>query len=280
MHILPRESESGAINGEARYPMTDLTNKSLIITGGASGIGEAAALLAARAGACVTIADLNPVAGDRLVAKIRAEGGKAQFIRTDIADEQNVRAMVDAAVATYGRLDCAFNNAGVVGFSQKGTHAEPVLFADVPLDAFRLVMDVNVSGTFLCLKYEIPAMLRSGGGAIVNTSSQAGHLAIPSAPDYVASKHAVIGLTKSAALDYATQNIRVNAVLPGVTRTPMMEASIAANPQIEQWAAQIHPIKRLGKPQEVAEAALWLLSDAASLVTGISLSVDGGYSMV
>ena len=260
--------------------MADLKGKSIIITGGASGIGESTSLLAAKRGARVTIADLNQVAGEQLVAKIRADGGVAQFIRTNVADELQVKEMVAAAMAAYNRLDGAFNNAGVNGFSHKGTHTKPVLFADVPLDAFCAVMDVNVSGTFLCMKHEIPAMLQSGGGAIVNTSSQAGHLAIPSAPDYIASKHAVIGLTKSAALDYATQKIRVNAVLPGVIRTPMMEASIAANPQIEEWASQVHPIKRLGLPHEIAEAALWLMSDAASLITGVSLSVDGGYSMV
>jgi len=260
--------------------LSELKGKSIIITGGVSGIGESASLLAAKRGARLTIADLNSVAGDKLVEKIRAEGGVAQFIQTDIAEELQVKAMVAAAIAVYGRLDGAFNNAGVNGFSHRGIQSQPVLFADVPLDAFREVMNINVAGTFLCMRYEIPAMLQSGGGAIVNTSSQAGHLAIPSAPDYIASKHAVIGLTKSAALDYATQNIRVNAVLPGVTRTPMMEASIDANPQIEQWAAQIHPIKRLGMPHEVAEAALWLISDSASFITGISLSADGGYSMV
>jgi 2,5-dichloro-2,5-cyclohexadiene-1,4-diol dehydrogenase 1 len=260
--------------------MTDLTGRSLIITGGASGIGEAASIRAARAGARITIADLNQSAGERLAAKIRSDGGEAQFQRTNIADERQVQAMVEAALSAYGRLDGAFNNAGVVGFSQKGQHARPALFIDVPLDSFREVMEVNVCGTFLCLKYEIPAMLKSGGGSIVNTASPAGILAIPGAPDYMASKHGVIGLTKSAALDYATQNIRVNAVLPGVTRTPMMEGSFAANPQIEAWAAEVHPVKRLGQPHEIAEAALWLLSDAASFVTGISMSVDGGYSMV
>jgi 2,5-dichloro-2,5-cyclohexadiene-1,4-diol dehydrogenase 1 len=260
--------------------MADLRGKSIIITGGASGIGEASSLLAARQGARLTVADLNQVAGEKLVTKIRADGGEAQFIQTNIADEQQVKAMVAAAMNAYNRLDGAFNNAGVNGFSHSQVDATPVLFADVPVAAFREVMEVNACGTFLCMKHEIAAMLQGGGGAIVNTSSQAGHLAIPSAPDYMASKHAVIGLTKSAALDYATQNIRVNAVLPGVIRTPMIEASIAANPQIGEWAAQVHPIKRLGMPSEIAEAALWLMSDAASFVTGISLSADGGYSLI
>ncbi|PKO49413.1 MAG: oxidoreductase [Betaproteobacteria bacterium HGW-Betaproteobacteria-4] len=257
-----------------------LDKKSLIITGGASGIGEAAVVLAARAGARVTIADINQAAGEALVTRLTAEGHTVQFICVNIGREADVKAMVDAAVSAYGRLDGAFNNAAIVGFTQSGKHEKQLKFAEIPTDAFRHGMDINATGTFLCIRYEIEAMLASGGGSIVNTSSMAGILAIPNAPDYIASKHAVIGLTKAAALDYATQNIRVNAVLPGVIRTQMLQAAIEADPGIEQWAANVHPIKRLGEPHEVAHAALWLLSDAASLITGISLPVDGGYSMV
>ncbi len=256
--------------------MTDLKGRSLIVTGGASGIGEAAALIAARAGARITIADMQEAAGERLVTKIRSEGGEAQFVRTDVSDEQQVKAMVAKAVSTYGRLDCAFNNAGVVAYC----HEHPCLFADIPLDAYRKTMDVNATGVFLCMKYEIPVMLKSGGGAIVNTSSGSGLIATVGAADYTASKHAVIGLTKSAALDYATQNIRVNAVLPGVIRTPMVEHATQGNPDLVKLVSDSMPIKRLGEPHEVAEAALWLLSDAASLVTGHSMLVDGGYTMV
>ena len=252
--------------------MAELKGKSIIVTGGASGIGEAASLLAARAGARVTVADLNQSLGDAVVKRIKADGGEAQFVRTDIADESQVKAMVAAAVSSYGRLDGAFNNAGVPNAG--------LPLAELSFDAFQRNIGVNLCGTFLCMKYEIAAMLKTGGGAIVNTSSNAGILAISNAADYVAGKHGVVGLTKSGALDYATQNIRVNAVLPGVIRTTMMEVAFAANPDLVKWATDIQPNKRIGKPDEVAEAALWLLSDAASLITGISMPVDGGYSMV
>ena len=252
--------------------MAELKGKSIIITGGASGIGEAAALLAARAGARVTVADLNRSLGDAVVKEIRTNGGEAQFVRTDIAEEAQVQAMVAAAVSSFGRLDGAFNNAGVPNAG--------LPLAELSFDAFRRNIGINLCGTFLCMKYEIAAMLKTGGGAIVNTSSNAGVLAIANGADYVSSKHGVIGLTKSGALDYATQNIRVNAVLPGVIRTAMMEVAFAANPQLVRWASDIQPNKRIGQSHEVAEAALWLLSDAASLVTGISMPVDGGYSMV
>ena len=258
--------------------MSDLKGKSLIVTGGASGIGESASILAARAGARVTIADMQEAAGERLAAKIRGEGGEAQFIRTDVSNEQQVKAMVAAAVSAYGRLDCAFNNAGVTAYAYTTGH--PVLFADMPLSEFRRVLDINLVGVFLCMKYEIPAMLEAGGGSIVNTSSCSGLVATPGTPDYTASKHGVIGLTKVAALDYATQNIRVNAVLPGVIRTPMVDLAASGNPDVVRSIAESMPIKRLGQPHEIAEAALWLLSDAASLVTGHSMLVDGGYTMV
>lgn len=256
-----------------------MQNKSIIITGGASGIGAATVLLAASKGAHVTIADLDRSAGEALRDQVVAQGGKAQFVATDIADEAQVRAMVDAAVATYGRLDGAFNNAGIPGYSHQ-PNVETVHFADLPLSAFVRSLTVNAVGTFLCMKYELQAMLVSGGGSIVNTSSIAGILALEAAADYVAAKHAVIGLTKAAALDYARKNIRVNAVLPGVVRTQMMEASFAENPELIEWTSSMQPIGRIGMPVEIAEAAVWLLSDAASLVTGISMPVDGGFSMV
>jgi NAD(P)-dependent dehydrogenase (short-subunit alcohol dehydrogenase family) len=195
-----------------------------------------------------------------------------------VSSEREVRAMVATAVATYGRLDCAFNNAGVTAYGY--TAAQPILFADVPLGEFRRVLDVNLVGVFLCIKYEIPAMLKSGGGSIVNTSSCSGVITSVGAPDYTASKHGVIGLTKSAAIDYATRNIRVNAVLPGVIRTPMTDSVFGDNPEMAKWAAASMPIKRAGEPHEVAEAALWLLSDAASLVTGHSMLTDGGFTAV
>lgn len=260
--------------------MTDLSQKSIVVTGGGSGIGAAAALRLGEQGAHVTVADINERGGHEVVAQILSGGGQAQFLRTDISREADVRAMVDAAVNIYGRLDGAFNNAGVPAHSHQGQGKELTFLADMPVEIFRRGVEINVVGTFLCMKYEIAAMKKTGGGSIVNTSSGAGILAIAGAADYIAAKHAVIGLTKSAALDYATVPIRVNALIPGVIRTPMMEASFEEHPHLYDWAAEMQPNKRLGKPVEVAEAAVWLLSDAASLVTGISMPVDGGYTMV
>lgn len=255
-------------------------DKSIIITGGGSGIGAAAVRLAAQSGALVTIADVDVEGGEAVLAELRADGADAQFIRTDISQEEDVRAMVGAAVSRFGAVHCAFNNAGIPAWSHQPGVGTYSLLADLPLDAFSRGMAINATGTFLCMKYELQAMLETGGGAIVNTASNAGILAIEAAADYVAAKHAVIGLTKAAALDYAKRNIRVNAVLPGVIRTQMMEISFAANPQLVDWATGIQPNGRLGVPDEVASAALWLLSDASSFVTGVSLPVDGGYSMV
>jgi len=225
------------------------------------------------------VADLDEASGASVVDAIHAAGGAAQFVPTDIAQEADAAGMVDAALSAYGALHGAFNNAGVSAYShQPGKSFTP--FADMTVQILRAGLEVNVVGTFLCMKYEIAAMLRTGGGSIANTSSGAGILALAGAADYVTAKHGVIGLTKAAALDYATQGIRVNAVIPGVTRTPMMERSFAENPELEGWAAGIQPNKRIAAPEEIAEAALWLLSDAASFVTGASLAADGGYSMV
>lgn len=256
-----------------------LDGRSIVVTGGASGIGAATVRRAAALGARVTIADLDEPRGQAIADEIGAAGGTAHFVRTDIADAGDVAAMVDAATSRYGPLHGAFNNAGLEAYSHRPGNAATA-FADLPVEAFRRSQDVNVVGTFLCMQREIAAMLETGGGAIVNTSSGAGVLAIADAADYVTAKHAVIGLTKSAALDYATKGIRVNALIPGVIRTGMMESAFAGNPDLWDWAADMQPNKRIGEPVEVAEAALWLLSDAASLVTGISLPVDGGFTMV
>jgi 2,5-dichloro-2,5-cyclohexadiene-1,4-diol dehydrogenase 1 len=256
----------------------DLTGRSVIITGAASGMGAAGARIAASAGADVTIADLSESAGNAVVDEITAAGGSAQFVRTDISVEADVEAMVGAAVDRFGRVDAAYNNAGLPPLSSARNGFFPL--ADLDASSFRRSLEVNVLGTFLCLKYEIRAMLESGGGAIVNTSSANGLVAIPGAPEYIASKHAIIGLTKAAALDYATQGIRVNAVLPGVIRTPMLTNAVDGDEAALESYTAVMPIGRLGLPEEVAEAALWLLTDAASLITGASLSVDGGQTMV
>ncbi len=253
-----------------------LDGKSIVVTGAGSGIGAAFARMAAAAGARVTLADLDEAAGQSVVTKITEAGGQARFVRCDIGDEAAVRALVDAAVDAFGRLDGAFNNAGRPSFSHTDVASALV---DMPNAAMERAISTNLMGTFWCLKYEIAAMLRTGGGSIVNTASNAGVLAIPNAVDYIATKHAVIGLTKSVALDYARQGIRVNAVLPGVTRTKMMEESFARTPELNDWAAEVQPNGRVGEPGEIAAAALWLLSDAASFVTGTSMHVDGGYAM-
>ncbi|WP_419827178.1 glucose 1-dehydrogenase [Sphingomonas sp.] len=253
-----------------------LDGKSIVVTGAGSGIGAAAGRMAAAAGARVMLADRDQAAGEAVLAGIVDAGGEARFARCDIGDEAAVRALVDAAVEVFGRIDGAFNNAARPSFSH--TDVAKAL-ADMPNEAMERAIAVNVMGTFYCLKHEIAAMLGTGGGAIVNTASNAGVLAIPNAADYVTTKHAVIGLTKSAALDYARAGIRVNAVLPGVTRTKMMEESFARNPELNEWAAEVQPNGRVGEPEEIAAAALWLLSDAASFVTGIAMHVDGGYAM-
>ncbi len=253
--------------------------RSIIITGAATGIGEATAVLAGNRGMQVTIGDLDEAGGKAVAEKIRAAGGEAQFVRTDISSEADVDELVAAAVKRYGQLDMAFNNAAIVGYSHSGGRSLHRL-AELPVESFKKSMDVNLVGTFLCLRAEIRAMLETGGGSIVNTSSNAGILAVVGGADYVASKHGVIGLTKAAALDYVQQSIRVNALLPGVTQTPLVEDLLKRDPAIAEWARTVQPIGRLAKPSEMGEAALWLLSDAASFVTGVSLSVDGGFSMV
>ena len=226
----------------------------------------------------MTLADLDAAKGEQVVADIVGNGGTAQFVRCDIPLDDDVRALVAAAQSAYGRLDGAFNNAGVSAYSHRPGNS-PTLFADLDPAELRRTHEVNLFGTFSCMRHEIAAMLAAGGGAIVNTSSDAGAVTIAAAADYVSSKHAVLGLTKSAAPDYATQNIRVNAVIPGVTRTGMLNASFDQDPRLWQWAAEVQPTKRIAEPSEIAEGAVWLLSDAASFVTGTALAVDGGYLM-
>jgi 2,5-dichloro-2,5-cyclohexadiene-1,4-diol dehydrogenase 1 len=250
--------------------MYDLKKRSVLVTGAGSGIGREAARLAAQAGASVTVADLDAAGGEETVKQIRAEGGVAQFVRTDISDEAQVAAMVAAAVSAYGRLDGAFNNAAIGQASQ--------LMHEISGEVFRRAIDINTTGTFYCMKHEVAAMLKNSGGAIVNTSSAAGVTAFPTAGEYIASKHAVLGLTRAGALDYGAQGIRVNAVLPGATLTPMLQGAMAKTPGLEEYLMAQQPVGRLGTPLEIARAAIWLLSDHASFVTGACLSVDGGYT--
>lgn len=258
--------------------MTLLTGKSILVTGGASGIGAAAAERAVAQGAAVTIADVDTCAGKALCEKI-GQGGRAQFVRTDVANESEVELLVAAALAAYGPLHGAFNNAGASGASHPGGATQRRL-ADFTVRDFSRCIDVNLFGTFFCMKHEIAAMLSSGGGSIVNTSSTLGILALPNSADYVASKHGVIGLTKAASVDYAADNIRVNAVLPGVTATRMTMGAVGSEQALIEFASALSPTKRPARPEEIADAALWLLSDAASYVTGASLPVDGALSAI
>ncbi len=246
-----------------------LEGKVALVTGAASGIGRATALTCAREGAKLIIADMNEDGGQQTVHMITENGGDATFVQVDVTSATEVEAMISKAVETYGRLDCAHNNAGILG-----TPFIPM--TDYTEDEWDQIMNINLKGVWLCMKYEIPQMLQQGGGAIVNTASGAGLVGSASFPIYDASKHGVVGLTKSAALQYAKQGIRVNAVCPGVIRTPMVEQGIQINPQFEEGAIARNPSGRLGKPEEVAEAVVWLCSDTASFVTGHAMSVDGG----
>ena len=242
--------------------------KVAIVTGGNSGIGRAAAVRFAAKGARVTIAARRADEGHETVETIREAGGEAIFIRTDVSQGSQIEAMVRETVETFGGLDYAFNNAGV-----SGTGAGPTL-TDATEEAWDRVIDVNLKGVWLSMKYEIPEMLKGGGGAIVNDSSVAGLLGGINFA-YNASKHGVVGLTKTAALNYAHQGIRVNAVCPGWIRTPMLEPALD-DPDLNARIHSMEPIGRLGSPEEVADAVMWLCSDDASFVTGIAMPVDGG----
>lgn len=242
----------------------ELPGRTAIITGAAGGIGAVAARLFGEAGANVVCADLSLERAQAVADGITG----AIAVQVDVANSASVAAMVAAAVDRFGRLDCAFNNAGI--------EIEATRTHEADEEVFERTIAVNLRGVFLCLKHEIAAMLQTGGGSIVNTSSVAGVGGAPGMPAYAASKHGVIGLTRTAALEYARNNIRVNAVCPGVVRTTMMEAAIAAAPSRAERVAGMHPMNRVAEPEEVAWAALWLCSDAASFVTGDALRVDGG----
>jgi NAD(P)-dependent dehydrogenase (short-subunit alcohol dehydrogenase family) len=248
--------------------MTQLQNKVVLITGGGSGIGRETAVLFAQHGAKLVIADLNPGGGQETVQMITDAGGQALFVQVDVSQANQVENMVNETVAKYGSLDIAFNNAGIDG--------KPVRTADGTEEEYDRIMAVNAKGVWLCLKYELQQMLLQGGGTIINTASVAGLIGAHSMSAYAASKHAVVGLTKTAAVEYASKGIRVNAVCPAIIRTAMVERAFAHLPQLEQGAIQNNPSHRIGDPREVAEAVLWLASDASSFTTGATLTVDGG----
>jgi NAD(P)-dependent dehydrogenase (short-subunit alcohol dehydrogenase family) len=242
------------------------TNKIVLITGGTSGIGKVTSIAFANAGAKVVLTGRREKEGAEVVAEIKKSGGTASFVRADVSKDADIVKAIDFVVATYGRLDVAFNNAGVEMLGPLDQVTE---------EQYRSTFDINVWGVLNSMKYEIPAMLKGGGGAIVNTSSIAGHIGLAGATIYVATKHAVEGLTKAAAVEYGKQGIRVNAVAPGTIDTEM----VARFPKEAQaWLLTQHPVGRFGTSEDIAAAVLYLASDAAKFTTGTILAVDGGWS--
>ena len=246
----------------------DFAGKVAVVTGGASGIGEGVALAIAARGGQVVVADLKEDAAERVAATIRDEGGSAQVITGDVADPAAMEAMVQFAVDTFGGLDVAVNNAGIGGpLSPTGEY---------PVDGWQRVIDINLNGVFYGMRYQIPAMLARGGGAIINVASILGSVGTANSPAYVAAKHGVLGLTKAAAIEYATRNIRINSVGPGYIATPLLTSTL--DEAALQAIANMHPVKRLGTSEEVAALIVFLASDAAAFITGSYHLVDGGYT--
>src|SRR4051812_24001918 len=258
-----RAQQSGTLDG-----------KVALVTGAGSGIGRATSLRMAGSGAQVVVSDVNEDGGRETVDAIEQAGGEAIFVRADAASSADVQALIRAAVETYGRLDCAVNNAGVSGQPPDGRIYAP---HEIPEEIWARVIGINLTGVFLCLQQEIAQMLTQGGGTIVNLASIYGLVGARGSA-YVASKHGVVGLTRSFALAYAQQGIRINAVCPGYIDTPMVGGVFAARPDDAAAIRAAHPVGRLGVPSEIAEAITWLCSDAASFVTGTAMPVDGGWT--
>lgn len=250
--------------------MHGISGKVAVVTGAGQGIGASTAMLFAREDAKVVVSDVLDDKGAEVVAAIKAAGGDAIYVHADVSSEEQVKALIDKTVQTYGRLDFGINNAGIGGLSAPT--------GEYTLEAWNKVIGINLTGVFLCMRYEIPEMLKTGAGAIVNVSSILGWVGFANSPAYVAAKHAVIGLTKTAALEYGPQNLRVTAVSPAFIQTPLIEnAGITPGSEMYSGLAQMHALKRLGTPEEVAELIVWLCSDAASFMTGSAVLVDGGY---
>ena len=250
--------------------MKSFQGKIALITGGSSGIGRATAIAFAREGAKVVVAGRREEEGMETVRLIEQAGSEGIFVKTDVTKEPEVKALIDKAAATFGRINCAFNNAGVLGT------VAPL--AQQKLEDYEFIMDVNVKGVVFCMKHEIAHMLKNGEGAIVNNSSVGGLVGFPGVAIYVASKHAVLGLTKTAALEVAKSGIRINAVSPAAIQTDMADLAMNSSGITKEQFAAMHPVGRMGTPEEIANAVLYLCSDNASFITGQSLTVDGGYT--
>ena len=249
-----------------------MDNKAGIVTGGGSGIGKAAAILIAKEGGKVIVADFNEKCGNETVEEIRNNGGEAYFFQCDVTDELQVKSMVEFAVEKFGKLDWAYNNSGISGQENAPLH-------ETHTDLFKKVVDVNLYGTYFCMKYEIAELLKNGGGNIVNACSVNCVRCTPCGSSYVASKLGAYGITQSSALDYAKSNIRINAIAPGTTRTPMIENLIPIMPDIIETTSASIPDGRLAEPEEQANTVLYLLSDLSSHMTGQMLVVDGGQTV-
>ena len=249
--------------------MNSLKGKVALVTGGTKGIGREASISLARSSAKVVVSGRGQEQGEETVNLIQKEGGEATFIQTDITQATEVEKMIAQTVEIYGRLDCAFNNAGTEG------KLAPI--TEMSESDLNFVIDVNLKGTWLCLKYEIVQMLKQGGGAIVNTSSGAGEVGMANLSPYCASKHGVMGLTKSLAVEYAKQGIRINAIAPGPVDTGMPQRGTSSKEALDNYISTFVPMDRMGTAPEVAEAVVWLCSDAATFVTGTTLAIDGGY---
>ena len=245
-----------------------LAGKVALVTGGGSGIGRASAYALAAEGARIVVSDVNVAGGAETVSQIQTNGGMAVFVKCDVSQAGEVEMLVSEALRVYRRLDCAVNSAGVGGDMTPTDRREEAMWD--------LTLNVNLKGVWLSMKYEIPPMLAAGGGAIVNIASAAGLIGFRYASAYAASKHGVVGLTRSAALEYANKGIRVNAVCPGFTDTPMVDEMKGANPHMAEATIKAIPMRRLGTPEEIAQAVLWLCSPDSSFVTGHALAIDGG----